>query len=107
MSSTELLAIIGAIGSAVAITWNFIKAIQDRAKLKVTAMVGRIIPHHADQDYLIITIINIGRRPVLVTGWGGKMKRSVKGKRVFKIIPHVPFSVFKEGEYRDEYTNDL
>ena len=107
MSSTELLAIIGAIGSAVAITWNFIRTIQDRAKLKVTAWIGKILPDHADQDYLFITIVNIGRRPVLVKGWGGMEKKSVNEKCGLFITPRGLPRMLKEGEYHMEYTHNI
>ena len=104
MSSTELLAIIGAIGSAVAITWNFTRTIQDRANLKVTAWIGKILPDYADRDYLFITIVNIGRRSVLVSGWGGMKKKHVKGKRGFFITSHGLPRMLKEGEDHMEYT---
>lgn len=107
MSSTELLAIIGAIGSAVAITWNVIRELHDRANLKIEAMIGRIVPHHTDRVNLVITITNIGRRPVVVTKWGGFWKKSVKGKPGFIVIPQGLPKLLKESDYFNEYTDDL
>jgi len=65
MDLTKFLAIWGAIVSTIAITWNVLRDIRN-GRLKIEAMVGKMVPDHTDRDYLVITITNIGRCPVLV-----------------------------------------
>ena len=88
MDIIKFLALWGAILSTIAITWNIFRDVNDKGKLKIDAMIGKMVPDHTDKDYLVITITNIGRRPVLVKGWGGMKKKNVKGARGMYIIPH-------------------
>jgi len=76
MDIIKFLALWGAILSTIAITWNIFRDVNDKGKLKIDAMIGKMVPDHTDKDYLVITITNIGRRPVLVKGWGGIKKRT-------------------------------
>ena len=107
MDITKFLAVWGAILSTVAITWNIIRDARDKGSLKVEAMIGKMVPDHTDRDYLIITITNIGRRPVLVKGWGGMKKKNVKGARGLFVVPRGLPRMLKEGEYHTEFTDDL
>ena len=107
MNLTQLLAVWGAIVSSVAITWNVFRDIGDKGKLKIDAMIGKMYPDYTDRDYLFITITNIGRRPVMVKGWGGRKKKSIEGKRGLFIIPRGLPCMLKEGEYHTEYSDDL
>jgi len=104
---TKFLAIWGAIVSSIAITWNVLRDIRDKGRLKIDAMIGKMVPDHTDRDYLVITITNIGCRPVLVKGWGGMKKKSTKGARGLFIVPRDLPRMLKEGEYHIEFTEDL
>ena len=70
-------------------------------------MIVNKISHPIFKNSLIITITNIGRRPVLVKGWGGEEKKNVKGKRGIFIVPQGLPRMLKEGEYHTEFTEDL
>ena len=107
MELTMFLAVWGAIVSTIALTWNIIRDRLDRGALRVEAMIGRMVPDHTDKDYLVVTITNVGRRPVLVKGWGGMKKRHVKGKRGILIVPRGLPRMLEEGEYHLEFTEDL
>lgn len=105
MDITKFLAIWGAILSTVAITWNILRDVSDKGKLKIDAMVGKMSPNHTDRIYLIITITNIGRRPLLIKTLGGMKKKSVKGPRGLFIVPRGLPRILKEGEYHIEFAN--
>ncbi|HAB52263.1 MAG TPA: hypothetical protein DCE80_08860 [Ignavibacteriales bacterium] len=70
-------------------------------------MIGKIVPDHTDRNYLLITITNIGRRPVLVNGWGAIKKEKTKDLIGIFITPHGLPRMLREGEYHTEYTDDL
>jgi hypothetical protein len=107
MDITKFLALLGAILSTIAITWNIFRDVNDKGKLKIDAIIGKIVPDHTDKDYLVITITNIGRRPVLVKSWGGMKKKNVKGARGIFITSRGLPRMLKEGEYHMEFTEDL
>lgn len=105
---TELLALLGVCLSILAITWNILRDINDKGKLQLKVMIGKLYPDHTDKRYLVVIITNIGRRPLLVQGWGGVEKKKVKGKQKFCfIIPYGLPRMLKEGECWTERTEDL
>ena len=107
MDITQPLAIWGAILSTVAVTWNVVRDLGDRPRLKVEAMIGKMYPDHTDREYVFVTITNIGRRPVVVKGCGGRKKKHVPGKRGIFIVSIGLPRTLKEGEYHNEWTPDL
>jgi hypothetical protein len=70
MDLTTLFAFCGVILSTVALTWNIMRDLNDRARLKLDAIIGKFYPDHTDRDYFVITMTNIGRRPIVVKSWG-------------------------------------
>lgn len=71
-------------------------------------MIGKLYPDHADKEYLVVTITNIGRRPLLVQQCVAEEKKKVKGKRRLSyFIPYVLPRILREGEYCIERTEDL
>ena len=107
MGLTQFSAFFGAITSLVALIWNIIRALRNKPKLKINANIGKIPPRFADRDYLFISITNISYRPVEVAIWGGRKKKSVKGKRLIICdSPNLP-RFLKEGENYMGYTDDL
>ena len=53
MDITKFLALLGAILSTIAITWNIFRDVNDKGKLKIDAMIGKMVPDHTDKDYLV------------------------------------------------------
>lgn len=109
MTLTQFLAVWGTIVSSIALTWNIIRGLQDKRKLKVEAFIGVMIPRETDKKYITVTVTNIGRRPIYVIGWGARLKKEKGGpkKPSLAIGPHILPKMLAEGEYVIEYTHDL
>ena len=105
----EFLSVWGAIVSTlaaafsiIAIVWNFQR---DQRKIEVSAMIGKIGPLETIQqgtNKLIISIVNVGNRPVNITGFGGKYKKqAAKDNKVDFLLPEqhgkLPV-ILKDGE---------
>jgi hypothetical protein len=101
-TTTTLLSFYGAILSTVLVLWN----IKDRARLKLDAMIGKMHPDRTNRDYLFITMTNIGRRPILVKGWGSIRKRKSPHDKltVSMPLPQKLPRMLKECEYHIEST---
>lgn len=56
---------------------------------------------------LFVSITNVGRRPVMVKGWGAIKKNHAPGKRGIFIVPIGLPRMLKEGEYHNEWTPEL
>jgi len=120
---TKFLALWGAILSTFTLGWNFYRELLDRPKLRVTAGLKRFakgadgrdfaVKHNlpvegaSNQIFLVVTAANVGRRPVMVKGWGGEWHSPVKGKKGFTVIGRDLPKMLKEGEYHFEYTDEL
>jgi hypothetical protein len=118
---TPLLAIWGAFLSSVALGWNLYRDLRDRSSLRIDVRVRRIVQsgdgkwyavnHNlpvqgaSEQLFVIMSAVNIGRRPIVWEGWGGKYHKPVNGKTSFAIIPqHLPKKL-EEGESHSEMTS--
>lgn len=109
MDLTPILALWGTIVSTIAITWNILRGLEDRKKLKIEANIGTILPGNPNKKYFYVSMTNIGRRPVFVTGWGTDLKKEKKekGKRaVFIKARNLP-KLLKDGEAHMEYIDNL
>ncbi len=109
MDLTPILALWGTIVSTIAITWNILRGLEDRKKLKIEANIGTILPGDPNKNYFYVSMTNIGRRPVFVTGWGTDLKKEKeeKGKRaVFIKARNLP-KLLKDGEAHMEYIDNL
>ncbi|MBI4489060.1 MAG: hypothetical protein HY694_08230 [Deltaproteobacteria bacterium] len=105
MNLTKFLAVWGAIVSTIALTWNVIRDRHDRGILKLNTMIGKMYPDHTDRDYVVLTITNVGRRPILVMSWGW-IKKGRKGDGFLVKTSQFP-KMLKEGEYHIEFTHDF
>jgi hypothetical protein len=117
---TTFLAVWGAILSSVTFGWNLLRDIRDRAKLKVFVRVRRIgvgpsglgfavapdlpIEGASAELYLVIRVVNVGRRPMLWEGWGGKYTELVNGKTGFYIVGENLPKMLDERETHSEKT---
>lgn len=61
----------------------------------------------SEEMFIVITAVNIGRRPLVVKGWGGKYREPVNGKRAFSVIGTDLPRLLKEGEDHSEVTNEM
>lgn len=95
--------LVGTVTGVVSLSWNFIQVFLDRPRIKVDLMLGRMYPDHMDRDYLVFTITNVSRRPVLVKGIMGKYKHPKNGHPNFVITPRALPRMLKESEFHLEY----
>jgi hypothetical protein len=119
-NSTTAMAIYAAVLSTITFGWNLFRDLRDRGKLKISAAVRRIVigedgskfsvKHDfpaecaSEQLFIVMTVANIGRRPMRWEGWGGLYKESYNGKKGFVCIPrHLP-KILAEKENHQEYT---
>jgi hypothetical protein len=118
-SLTEFLAAWGAILATLGFGWNLYRDLLDRASLQVSATVRRIafsttgqpfaVGHDVPVDatrqlFVVMTVVNVGRRPVMWKGWGGKYRKRENNRDGFVVIPeHLP-KMLQEGEMHSEVT---
>jgi hypothetical protein len=103
---TVILAIWGALLSSIAIGWNIFRDLVGRGRLRVSCYIGNIVggPEGIDpNNYLVWSITNIGKEPVVLTHIGGGFK-----DKEFMLTPHAQLPrMMQPGEYILEYTNSL
>jgi hypothetical protein len=124
---TTTVAIYGALLSTIAVGWNVYRDFHDRAKLKLSTMLGHptesrgqvtLVSHEfAIQTWpdrfvgarpkVFVTITNVGKRPVIAQGWAIRVDRKKTGNDNFIYPLSVLPKVLKEGEYAVESTDDL
>ena len=68
MTAEGFLAVWGAVTATFAVGWNLVRDLKDSGKLRIDAMIGKKHPDPSGQRHLVITVTNVGRRPVLVKG---------------------------------------
>jgi hypothetical protein len=116
---TEFLAAWGAILSTFGLGWTFYRDLLDRAKLQLSANVRRIArstdgKYYAvaprltvqatEKLFVVMSVVNVGRRPVMWHGWGGKYyKREDEGTAFFIVGRNLP-KMLQEGESHNEMT---
>src|SRR5437764_12787823 len=116
---TRFLALWGALLSTFAMGWNLYRDWLDRAKLQLSAQVRRLsmsedgqmfavkhdIPVPAtEQLYIMTTVVNVGRRPVVWKGWGGRYHKKQNEKSGFTIIGRNLPKMLQEGESHSEFS---
>ncbi len=102
---------------------NLYRDLIDKARLKLTAHVRRVgktvddkwyavkpdlrVGGASEELFVAMNVTNVGRRPIQWTGWGGKYRRPINGKKTFIIIPMWLPRMLNEGESHSEFTNEL
>lgn len=120
---TKFLAIWGASLSTFALGWNFYRDLLDRPKLYVTAALSRLavgedkkvyaVKHDlpvmgtSTQVFLMLSVTNVGRRPVMLKAWGGRWRSPVNGKKEFILLAGDMPKMLREGEFHQEPIPDL
>jgi hypothetical protein len=119
--SANVVAFYAAIMSSVTAGVQFFNYLRDRAKLQVKASLRRIavstdgktyavattLPVSASsKTFVVITALNLGRRPVKINGWGGKYI-TPKEREGFVVVPVGMPKILTEWESIDEMTDEL
>jgi hypothetical protein len=116
---TKFLAAWGAILATFGLGWTLYRDLLDRGKLQISANVRRI-GRSADGKYyavrpdvnvevfpklfVVMSVVNVGRRPVLWQGWGGKYRKRQTDGSGFYILPQNLPKMLQEGESHSELT---
>jgi hypothetical protein len=119
-SLTTFLAVWGAILSSIVFGWTLYRDLRDRAKIMLTAEVRRLAQREdgkyftiaPDQEiagqsealFVVISVVNVGRRRMCWKGAGGYYKHPVNGKNAFVLTPRYLPKVLEEQEAHDELT---
>lgn len=120
---TQLLAVYGAGLSSVALGWNLYRDLVDRGKLKISAAIQRLVVSEDGKTYgvkhnlpvqgatervfVIISAVNVGRRPIKLNGWGGRWNKAHNGRNSFVIVPAGMPKMLNEGEDHSELTDEM
>jgi hypothetical protein len=118
--STTAIAIYGAVVATITFGWNLFRDLRDRGKVKIQASVRRIVQGPAgrrytvkpdfpavgasEELYIVMTVSNVGRRPMRWEGWGGYYKTPYKGKSGFVCIAHYLPKILAEKEVHQEWS---
>jgi hypothetical protein len=118
---TTFLAVWGALLSSITFGWTLYRDLRDRAKIKLTAGVRRIgqrdgdgklfsiepgqdIPGASERLFVVVSVVNVGRRPMRWQGLGGHYKKPVNGKSAFVINARFLPQTLEEQKGHDEFT---
>src|SRR5215467_13559957 len=89
-TATDFLAIWGALLATGNVVWTVFRDRGDRGKIRLTAMVGKIVGGPAiledKKDYVLLTITNIGKRPIKITHVGGRFRRGTQHRSNFLAV---------------------
>jgi hypothetical protein len=117
---TAFLAVWGAILSSITFGWTLYRDLRDRAKIKLTAEVRRIgrrdadgklfsiepgqdIPGASEGLFIVVSVVNVGRRPMRWYGVGGHYREPVNGKSAFVINARFLPRTLEEQQGHDEF----
>jgi len=116
---TKFLAAWGALLATFGLGWTLYRDLLDRARLQISARVRRIgvstdgkyyavAPHlkveASEKLFVVMNVVNVGRRPVMWVGWGGKYhRREAEGSAFFIVGQNLP-KMLQEGESHSELT---
>jgi hypothetical protein len=116
---TTFLAAWGALLGTFGLGWTLYRDLLDRGKLQISARVRRIgrsedgkyyavspsVKVQASEKlFVVMSVVNVGRRPVLWQGWGGKYRKpEPEGNSFFIVGQNLP-KMLQEGESHSELT---
>jgi hypothetical protein len=98
---TRFLATYGALLASIGFGWNLYRDLRDRAQLKVSAAISRLTVDGqgswvaitsavraagSNQLYVVMTVVNVGRRPIVWVGWGGEYRKGASNTPSFAIL---------------------
>ena len=123
MSLTTFLATYAAILSRIGLSWNLYRELYCRARVKISISLMRIATgadgrqfavtpqSHSENAsanlHVVVKMTNVGRRPVLLQGWGGEWKIPERGKDNFAVISQGLPKMLNGHESHQEFTSDL
>src|SRR5437762_6679904 len=103
---TTFLAVWGALLSTALAGWTIFRDLRDKGKLQLDATIGNIVPGDDKRDFLLLTITNVGRRPILLKSWYLKFNKGSTHPLAFILADNLP-KMLKEGEFLTVKTHEL
>jgi|SRR5579859_875265 len=117
---TKFLAVWGAILSSITFGWTLYRDLRDRAKLKIKAELRRIGQREGDgafftsapdvpvqgaseKLFVVVSVVNVGRRPLRWKGLGGTYRHEVNGRKGFLVSARYLPKNLQEQEQHDEF----
>lgn len=107
MGASDAIAGLSFVVSGMALGWTMFRDLADRPSLRVGCFIGRMAGRgiRDERDYIVWSITNSGRRPIVVEHVGGEFKEKDKN---FIIVPHAPLPrTLQPYETFTEYSDDL
>jgi hypothetical protein len=120
---TAFLAAWGAILSTFGLGWTLYRDLHDRARIRFDARVRRLgrgedgrmfavspnlpVADASQQLFVCITVVNEGRRPILITTWGGQWIQPRNGKSSFVIYGRDLPKMLNEGQQYQDWSDEL
>lgn len=116
--------------SGIALGWTIYRDVLDKGRLKVQLMIGRLVPGaggaapvfisstlHAEMvasgdatdkgfDQIVVTITNVGRRPIVVTRLAGRQSPKGTGKNRFVIGTRQLPKTLQPGEFAMDWLDN-
>lgn len=102
---TDVLAIWGAVVSTFAVTLSATSWWRDRPRLHIRAMLAEMVPSDDDRPHLVLTVVNLGHRPILLQKWGWLDQGVSAGGGI--VIAHELPRMLKEGDSVTLKTHEL
>jgi hypothetical protein len=117
---TKFLAVWGALLSSVTFGWTLYRDLRDRAKVQISAELRRIgrregdgafftsapdlpVQGASEKLFVVVSVVNVGRRPMRWKGLGGTYRDVVRGRKGFLVSArHLPRTL-QEQEQHDEF----
>jgi hypothetical protein len=117
---TKFLAVWGAILSSITFGWSLYRDLRDRAKIMLSAELRRLgrregdgafftsapdlpVQGASEKLFVVVSVVNVGRRPMRWKGLGGKYRHAVNEKKGFVVSAHHLPRSLEEQEQHDEF----
>lgn len=117
---TKFLAVWGAILSSITFGWSLYRDLRDRAKIRISAELRRIgrrdgdgafftsapdvpVQGASEKLFVVVSVVNVGRRPMRWKGLGGTYRHAVGKRKGFLVSARALPRTLQEQEQHDEF----
>ena len=105
-SLTLISSVYGVVVSTTVAIVQIINHVTDTGRIEITAWIGRIAGDPQERDQIVTTITNVGRRPVMVMGYGGKSRKEGGAQESWLFVWRTLPKMLSEGEYTVELSHE-
>jgi len=104
---TILIAAYGAIVATGSLVWNILREVTDKGRLSISAMIGRFLGAPTSDDHFVLTITNVGKRPLMVKGYGGYLRGYWRHRKAFFVVSRGLPKMLTPTEHHIEWSDEL